>query len=261
MPNEFDLVEDNATVAESTVRVHIPGDAFGYRGNVTKERKLVFAFPVSQEEAAQKEHELVDVLTTEIINALKESAAKVAEASANLPRPAAPGFTQASPVPAPGAGVQQPVQAVANAASQAGVAALVNGTAAPDTGIVSVKGKFGPVHFPHPQALDSRSLQDGVLALLGAPDIQVHPTQVRVFDNRTDMLNGRESGSMAAVKVARAGSQDAQNELGNKALAWVDWDVRSNRVVIKPTREFKSLPLHVRQELTQPASPQMGNPF
>lgn len=258
MPNDFDL-DDEATIAESTVRVHIPGDAFGYRGNITKERKVVYATPVTFREAAASEQDLVDSLTEEIIEHLTESAQKVSMIASSLPKQATPGFSQASPVPA-AAPVQQPVTQVANPSTPEGVSALVNGQASPDTGIVSVQGSYGPLHFPHPQALDSRAMQDGVLVLLGAPDVQVHPTQVRVFDNRADMLNGRPSGHMAAVKVARSGSQAAQAALGNKAIAWVDWDVRLNKVVIKPTRDFKALPLNVRQELSAPADT-VGSPF
>jgi hypothetical protein len=209
---------------------------------------------VTYEEAAGHEQDLVDSLTEEIIGHLTESALKVSTIAASLPRQATPGFTQASPVPTQQPAQAAPVTQVANTDTPAGVSALVNGQATPDNGIVSVQGSYGPLHFPHPQALDSRQMQDGVLVLLGAPDIQVHPTQVRVFDNRQDMLNGRASGHMAAVKVARVGSQEAQAALGNKAIAWVDWDVRTNRVVIKPTRDFKALPLHIRQELSGPAT-------
>lgn len=263
MPNENPFDVDEATVAESTVRIHIPGDAFGYRGNITKERKVIYQTPVTQLEAADKEQDLVDALTEEIIEHLTESALKVATIASNLPKQAVPGFTQASPVPAAPAQPVQQVTQTANTGTPEGVSQLVNGSAAPDTGIVSVQGSYGPLHFPHPQALDSRAMQDGVLVLLGAPDIQVHPTQVRVFDNRADMLGGRPSGHMAAVKVARVGSQEAQDALGNRAIAWVDWDVRTNRVVVKPTRDFKALPLHVRQELSQPAdmSANTGSPF
>lgn len=251
---------DDVRISEITARVHVPGDAFGYRGNVTIERKAELAQPVTPEYVSPIEAALVASITDDVIKHLQAAAAKVADAAGSLPARAVPGITQVSPVPAgPAPSFAAPITDVAAATDASGVSALANG-AAPAGGLVSVAGTYGEVHFPHPQALSTQDLKNGVLAQV-AQVLECHPSQVVIFDNRADMLAGRPSGHMAAIKIAKAGAFEAQQAMGSRAVAWVDWDLRQQRIVLRPTKDFKALPLNVRAALQQPAPVGGGNPF
>jgi len=245
MPNQL-----TGLVTEASVRVHIPGDAFNYKGNVTVEARLAYDQPTAWEVVADDVDTIGHHLRDEAL-AQHEAALQAIAQRAGI-EVTRMGFSQVTPVPA-----AAPAQAPAGYQAAPAPAAPVMQQGG---SIVSVQGRYGALHIPHPQAVPTQALNEQVLGAMSGPEFEVHPSQVRFFDNRQDLIAGTDrSGHLGVVRVSRNGSQAAQAAIGGKAIAWVDWDLQGGVLKVRPTKDFGALPLSVRTELASPATG--GSPF
>lgn len=217
--------------------------------------------------AAQVTDYLSYEITQQLVATVAERVtAQVKAGTAHLlpARTAGAGYGQ---LPAGGQGAPQgaPTGSYANQVGQ-----VLNGQATAELGEMckipmgkNDKGQEEFMYFPHPDRLGRRELAALVAEQAALPvkdgGINVHPSQIRVFDNREDFLNGTGQGySPARIIVADAGNQAAAAAMKGRngkaqALSYVKFD-RLGKPILKPTPQMKELDLELQLALKQPAA-------
>lgn len=165
------------------------------------------------------------------------------------------GYAAKVPVAAPAAAVSPVIPAQGLGADD--VRGLAAGNLAPagaDAGLTQVKGKFGAVVFPTPQAFPKQSFID--LAVQVAAQVLQVPAQYLVaFDNRDDLLSGTAySDAPGAIKFSKnapvALQQSVLTRAGKPAtLGWVSWSTRDQTIAVKPTKDFQANVMTIAQLL------------